>query len=78
MLTTAVDAVGALELGSEPDNGAQTDDSGLVLFFSSSFNGIVDGFQVRITVVDMEYLPAVRKEALLDVLSEGTGGITIN
>jgi hypothetical protein len=54
-----VDTVSALLLGAETDDGLELDDRGFVLLFTGSSYGSVDACEIRVTVIDMEDLPAI-------------------
>lgn len=74
----AVDAVCALVLGAEANDGLQLDDGGLVLDGLGLLDGLLDAVEVAVTVGDLEDVPAVGLVSLLDVLGEGLVGVTVD
>ena len=73
----AVNATGALELGTETDGGGQTDHGGLVGDLAGLLDGGLDGLEIVVTILDPDGVPAVGLEALGDVLGEGALGVAI-
>jgi hypothetical protein len=73
----AVDAVGALKLGTVSDDGGKLDDGGLVLDLLGLLDGSLDAIQIVVAILDPLSVPAVGLEALEDILSEGDVGVTI-
>ena len=67
-----------LLLGAEADGGLDADDRGLVGDLAGLRDGLVETLEVLVTVKDVGDVPAVREEALLDVLGEGAGGVTVD
>ena len=73
----AVDTAGTLELGTETDGGGKLDHRGLVGDLLGLSDGLLDGLEVGVTVLDVLYVPAVGLESLADILSESALGVTI-
>lgn len=73
-----MDAVCSLLLGAVTDDGLELDEGGLVLLLTSGGDGGVDACEVGVSIVDVEDLPAVSAEALLNVLSESNVGVAVN
>lgn len=73
----AVNATSALELGAEANGGGESDHGGLVLDLLALLDGLLNGLEVVVTVLDPHDVPAVGLEALADVLSEGALGVTV-
>ena len=89
-----MNTVSALLFRSISDGGSQTNDSRLALLLAGFRDGRVDPGKIakfllrtaliprrtysRIAVIDVEDLPAVGEEPLLNVLSEGDGGVSVN
>jgi hypothetical protein len=60
-----------LKLRAEPNRSRQLDQGGLIFGLLGAENGSLDGFKVRVTVLDVLSVPAVRFETLQHILSEG-------
>lgn len=73
----SVNTVGALDLGAETDGGGQSDEGGLVGLLGA-LDGGGDGGEVGVTVSDVDVLPPVGLESLLDVLSERDVGVSVD
>ncbi|ROV88950.1 hypothetical protein VPNG_10195 [Cytospora leucostoma] len=73
-----VDTVGALVLRAEANDGPQLDQGGLALLLLGLLDGGLDGGQVAVTIGDLENLPAVGLVSLLNILSEGLVGVTVD
>lgn len=73
----AVDTAGTLELGTETDGGGKLDHRGLVGDLLGLSDGLLDGLEVGVTVLDVLYVPAVGLESLADILSESALGVTV-
>lgn len=72
-----VDTAGTGELRAETNGGGQLDDGRLVSDLLTLANGILDGLKVVVTILDPLGVPAVGLEALENILSEGTLGVTV-
>lgn len=72
-----VDTTSTLQLGAESNGGGQLDDCGLVSDLTSLADSSLDTVEVVVTVLDGHAVPAVGLEALDNVLSESTLGVTI-
>lgn len=68
----------SLQLGSESDDGLQVDDGRLVGVLLGLLDGSGDPGVVVVTVLDVQDLPSVRLEPHLDVLGEGTSGVSVD
>jgi hypothetical protein len=73
----AVDTTGTGKLGAETNSGGQLDDGGLVSNLLTLADGSLDTREVVVTILDPLGVPAVSLEALHNVLSEGTLGVTV-
>lgn len=78
VLTSTVNTVSTLLLGAETNDGRELDEGGLVLLLTGLSDGSIDARKVSVSVVDVEDLPAIGEETLLDVLSESNVGATVN
>ena len=67
-----------LDKGAVADDGAEPDKSGLVLLLLRLSNGVGNGVEVAVTIVDVENLPTVGKEPLLNVFSKCDSSVTID
>lgn len=70
--------MGALELGAVADGSAELDDGGLVGDLLGLNNGVVDGLEVIVTIIDGLDVPVIRLEALGNILGERDVGVTID
>jgi hypothetical protein len=68
---------GTLQLGTETDGGGELDDGGLVGDLLGLSDCGLDTLEVGVAVLDVLSVPAVGLEALENVLSEGTLGVTV-
>ena len=73
-----MNTTGSLQLGSESNDGLQVDDGRLVGVLLGLLDGSSDPGVVVVTVLDVQDLPSVRLEPHLDVLGEGTGGVSVD
>jgi hypothetical protein len=73
----AVDTTGTGKLGAETDGGGQLDDGRLVSNLLTLANGSLDTLEVVVAILDPLGVPAVGLEALQDILSESTLGVTV-
>lgn len=73
----AVDTAGTGKLGAEANGGGQLDHGGLVSNLLTLADGSLDTREVVVTILDPLGVPAVGLEALSDIFSEGTLGVTI-
>jgi hypothetical protein len=72
-----VNTAGTGELGAETNGGGQLDDGGLVSNLLTLADGSLDTREVIVTILDPLGVPAVGLEALEDILSERTLGVTV-
>jgi hypothetical protein len=73
-----VDTVSSLYKGSVADDGAESDKSGLAFLLLRLSEGIGNGAEVGVTIVDVENLPTVGEEPLFNIFSERECSVTIN
>lgn len=73
-----VDTTGSLELRAEADGCAQLDHRWLVLDSLASLDGSLYRLQIVVSVADGQGVPSVCLHTLVDILSEGTVGVTVN
>ena len=73
----AVHTVGALELGTETNDGGELDDRRLVLDILCLLDGGLDALEVVVTVLDPLCVPAVGLEASQDIFGESDGSVTV-
>jgi hypothetical protein len=73
----AVDAVRALDLGAKADRRRQPDEGRLARRLGLGDGGR-DGREVRVAVGDVDVLPAVGLEALLDVFGKRDVGVAVD
>jgi hypothetical protein len=74
----AVDTVGALLKRTITNGGLELDKRGLVSDGPSLTESLLDALEVVVTVLDGDDVPAVSLVSLVDVLSEGNVGVTVN
>ena len=72
-----VDTAGTLELRAETNGGGQLDEGGLVSDLLALADGSLDTLEVVVTILNPLGVPSVGVEALDDILSEGTLGVTV-
>lgn len=72
-----VNTAGTGELGAETDSGGELDDGRLVSDLLTLADGGLNSGEIVVTVLDPLGVPAVGLEALEDILSEGTLGVTV-
>jgi len=68
----------SLYKGAVANDGADPDKSRLVLLLLRLDDGVGNSLEVAVTLVDVENLPAVGKEPLLNVFSECDSSVTID
>ena len=68
----------SLYKGAVADDGAEADKSRLVLLLLRLSDGVGNCLKVAVTIVDMENLPTVGKESLLNIFSKRNGSVTID
>lgn len=76
--TGTVDTMTSLYKGAIADDSAEPDKSRLVLFLLRLSDGLGNGLEVVVTIVDVENLPTVGKEPLLNVFSKCESSVTID
>jgi hypothetical protein len=64
--------------GAVADDSAEPNKSRLVLLLLCLSNGVGNSLEVAVTIVDMENLPTVGKEPLLNVFSKCDCSVTID
>ena len=68
----------SLYKGAVTNDGAEADKSRLVLLLLRLSDGVGNSLEVAVTIVDMEDLPTVGKESLLNVFSKRKSSVTID
>ena len=76
--TGTVDTMTPLDKGAVADDSTETDKSRLVLLLLRLNYGVGNGLEVVVTIVDVENLPTIGKEPLLNVFSKCESSVTIN
>lgn len=76
--TGTVDTMSPLYEGAVADDSAEPDQSRLVLLLLCLSDGVGNSLEIAITIVDVENLPTVGKEALLNVFSKCDSSVTID
>ena len=74
----AMNLLGALELGSKPNDRRDLDQAGLVLNLNGLINGILEAKQIVVTILDVAGVPAVSLKPLQDIFTEGEVGAAID
>jgi hypothetical protein len=67
----------SLEFGAETNSSCELDDRGLVCDLLGLGDCGLDAFEVSVTFLDVQSMPAVGLEPLQDILGEGALGVTI-
>ena len=76
--TGAVNTMTPLDKGAVADDSTEADKSRLVLLLLRLNDGVGNGLEVVVTIVDMENLPTIGKEPLLNVFSKCESSVTID
>ena len=76
--TSTVDTMCPLYKGAVADDSAEPDKSRLVLHLFCLNDGVGNGLEVTVTIVDVQNVPTVGKEPLLNVFSKCESSVTID
>lgn len=75
---SAVNTAGTLKKGAESDGSAELDHRWLISDLLALLDGGLNGLEVVVSVADGDAVPSVCLHALVDILSEGAVGVSVN